>query len=197
MITILPSMPIALLSDYHQEKMARTKERSEQVLQGKKKELKHVFDVLRYDNTNDRIKVAVLGCADPRHIEGHKRIFRELLEKDVEIVTFDITTDHLSKREEVIKHDVSNALPYGPFDIIFSHVLLKFVEPKRKMLVIKETFSALNIDGLGIHVIGVGTRHTENDPTNEEVMEYCKKLNIPCEVIKLPTRGYAIFNKKI
>ncbi|MBU0648447.1 hypothetical protein KJ855_04690 [Patescibacteria group bacterium] len=99
------------------------------------------------------VRVAVLGCGDIRMMDWHRKIFGELLGQNIKIFTFDIDIDHLEGEENVLKHDCREPLPKAPFDIVYSHVLLKFLRPEDQWKVIWNSYEAIKPQGRAIHVL--------------------------------------------
>lgn len=140
-------------SDYHKSYSDQSTETTNHKLEVKQQELKKIFEEISPSPSNNPVRVAVLGCGDKRFVDGHKRIFEELLQRSVELTTFDITTNHLEGKENVVKHDCTLPLPSGPFDITYAHVLLKFIQPDKQFALIQNSFDALNSGGIAIHIL--------------------------------------------
>ena len=100
------------------------------------------------------VRVAVLGCADRRYVSLHERLFSLLLQKPVALTTFDVTVEHLAGEKGIVQHDATLPLPGGPFEITYSDILLRFVEPAKQIAALKESFDALAPGGLAIHLFG-------------------------------------------
>jgi hypothetical protein len=141
-----------VLSPYHLKYNQRSDEELQKRADVKEQELKKIFEATKYKPAFEPVRVAVLGCADHRFVRHHKRIFQKLLQKPIELTTFDITVEHLRNKEGVVQHDCASPLPNPPYDITFGHVLLKFVETERQWLVIKNSYDALRSPGLAVHV---------------------------------------------
>jgi tRNA G37 N-methylase Trm5 len=161
------------------------------LLKEKEEELLRIAELDGY-KTEQLSKIAVLGVADNRHVQGHRDLFSKILGHAVDINTFDITTEHLSGETQVYAQDVTEAIPYGPYDIVYSHVLLKFIPKEKQMRVIENSVAALKHGGIAIHVFGIGPRYKENDPTVKEIQAYCEKLCYSSNFITLPTKGTAV-----
>ena len=114
--------------------------------------LKQVFREIFFEPKGP-VNIAVLGASDKRYIVIHERIFRELFGKDISLVTFDIDTDHLGKLPGTILHDVTLPFPYGPYDVVFSHALMKFLTHDEQLKVIKNSFNALKDNGVSMHIM--------------------------------------------
>jgi hypothetical protein len=146
-------------------------------LNEKKEELRIIFSQIEFRLENDPIKIAVLGCADRRLISGHREIFEEVLNKEVEIITFDIATDHLEGETGVVEHDCINPLPGGPFDITYAHILLKFIKKEKQRDVIKNSYEALLKKGIAIHVMDK-SNYESGEVTLVMLIEKLKQNNI-------------------
>lgn len=184
-----------MLSAYHRSKQLRSRERSDTLLKEKEEELLRISELDGY-KTEQLSKIAVLGVADNRHVQGHKDLFSKILGHAVDIHTFDITTEHLLGEAQVYAQDVTEAIPYGPYDIVYSHVLLKFIPKEKQMRVIDNSVAALKHGGIAIHVFGIGPRYKENDPTVKEIQAHCEKNGLPCNFIKTSKGGTAVLVMK-
>jgi hypothetical protein len=141
------------MDTYHQKYASLPDEEIENRLNEKKQELITIFNQIKFDVNREVIKIAVLGCGDKRFIRGHKKIFKEILNKTIEIYTFDITIEHLQGKEGVVKHDCTLPLPNLPYAITYAHVLLKFIETEKQWDLIKNSYNALEVNGIAIHVL--------------------------------------------
>ena len=79
------------ISNYHQKQSALSDTEIQNRIEEKKQELLAIFDKSKLETTDNIVRLAVLGCADKRYIKGHKEIFENILNKPVEVTTFDIT----------------------------------------------------------------------------------------------------------
>lgn len=120
----------------------------------KEDELKIVFDQVQPTTQSDELKIAVLGCADRRYIPSHKELFERLLNKQVELDTYDISIEHLASEENVYQHDCTLPLPKTDYDITFAHVLLPFIETEKQWDLLKNSYDALKTGGIAIHIMG-------------------------------------------
>lgn len=120
----------------------------------KRLELKNVFEKVGNDFSSESLHVGILGCGDKRFIRGHKKLLEGLVQKKIDLTTFDITVEHLAGEEGVVQHDVTEPLPGGPFDLIIGHVLLKFIPTQKQWDVVKNAYDALYQSGLAIFVQG-------------------------------------------
>jgi hypothetical protein len=141
------------LSTYHQKYANFPDEAIQDRANEKRQELSLILKQTRLKTASETAKVAVLGCGDKRFIKHHRKIFESILNRPVEITTFDITTEHLRGGENVVKHDCTLPLPNGPFDITYAHVLLKFIETEKQWDLIRSSYEALKPGGLTIHVM--------------------------------------------
>lgn len=139
------------LSEYHKKFAAQSNEEIQQKTDAKSNELKQVFSRIPFIVNRQIVKIAVLGCGERRLARNHKEIFELVLNKPVELTTFDITTEHLADVPGVIEHDVTKSIPGGPYDIIYAHVLLKFIEIEKQWDVIMNSYNCLNSSGVALH----------------------------------------------
>jgi hypothetical protein len=141
------------LSTYHQKYANQPDAEIQNRADGKRQELSAIFGQAQLKTTGEPARIAVIGCGDKRFIKHHKEIFESFIKKPVEIITFDITIDHLVGEENVIQHDCTLPLPNGPFDITYAHVLLRFIETDKQWNLITNSVDALNSGGLAIHLL--------------------------------------------
>jgi len=141
-----------ILSKYHQKYVDQSDKEIQRKANAKEQELTTIFKEFSLNTNSNPIKLAVLGCGDKRLIAHHKRIFEKILKRDVNIFTFDITIDHLYGEKNVFKHDCTLPLPNAPFDIIYGHVLLKFIETEKQFNLLKNSFNALKNGGVAVHI---------------------------------------------
>jgi hypothetical protein len=141
------------LSNYHQKYAAKSDADLKQRIEEKKQELIKIFEQVELKKSGKTVRVAVLGCADKRLVKGHKKIFADILKKPVELYTFDISIEHLAGEENIIQHDCTLPLPNAPFDIAYSHVLLKFIPTEKQFDLLKNSVLALAPGGLAIHIM--------------------------------------------
>lgn len=185
-----------MLSAYHRSKQQRSRERSDALLKEKEEELLRIAELDAY-KTEQLSKIAVLGVADKRHVQGHRDLFSKILGHAVDINTFDIITEHLSGETQVYAQDVTEAIPYGPYDIVYSHVLLKFIPKEKQMRVIDNSVAALKHGGIAIHVFGIGPRYKENDTSLNEINSHCKVNGLQNRFVSLPSGGTAVVLRSI
>ena len=140
------------ISKYHQKHIDRSIEETDRRIHVKELELEKILSETGYKPAFETVRVAVLGCADRRFVKRHTLIFEKVLGQPVELITFDITTEHLEGEEHVIQHDITTPIPNAPFDITFGHVVLKFIETAKQWVVIKNAYDALRSPGLCIFV---------------------------------------------
>lgn len=131
----------------------RTHEEIEFRTQIKKQELDAAFAKFPPAIKKDRLEIAVLGCPDPRMISPYSVMFEKSFNKPCSIVIFDKVTDHLKGMPTVVQHDATNPLPSGPFDVVYSHDLLRFVSKDKQFSVLENSFNALASEGMAIHVL--------------------------------------------
>lgn len=136
----------------------------------------------------ESVKAVVLGASDKRYIPIHQRIFENLLQKTVDMATFDIDTEHLGRQRGVVEHDVRESFPNVPWGIIFSHELMKFLVPEDQLLTIKNSYDALADNGLAMHIVHSpsikGTaelREWQHRVDPDALLEQLKKEGIPAK----------------
>lgn len=187
------------LSSYHKKYAQLSDSDIAKRAQEKENELKEIFRRSSLKTDSEKIRIAVLGCPDCRLVKYHQQTFEKLIDKSVELITFDITTEHLCEAANAVEHDCTLPLPRGPFDITFSHVLLKFIETDKQWLLLKNSYDALKPCGMAIHVMDKEdyesiTKQISENYYSVPLMRWEKKLkenNI--SYIKIPlTSGLAL-----
>jgi hypothetical protein len=148
----------------------------------KELELSDVFEKIPHVFSKENIMVAVLGCPEQRMISSYASMFEKVLKKPCSLVILDKHTEHLRGISTIIKHDVRNPLPYAPFDLIFSHVLLKFIPHEYQTIVLKNSYYALASNGIAIHIVN------ESDIGKERVRLKDGWYSVPYENIKQDLR---------
>ncbi len=119
----------------------------------KERRLAEVFKLAKPNLEKDQLLVAILGCPDHRLISYYATSFQKLLSKPCAIVIFDKVISHLQKMATVIEHDVTQPFPIKPFDIVYSHVLLKFIKKDEQYKVLQNSYDALVPGGMAIHFL--------------------------------------------
>lgn len=143
------------LSSYHQRYAEEPDAKIAARLETKDRELTAIFAAAgKPPDRFEPARVAVLGCGERRLVLGHRRLFEEHLGRPCKVMTYDITLEHLEGEEDVTLHDVTQPLPNPPYDIAYSHEVLKFIETEKQWEVIRNSFNALLHGGLAIHVVG-------------------------------------------
>ncbi len=116
-----------------------------------------VEQVLRAANFKvggEPVKVAVLGASDKRYIPIHQRVFHDAVKHAIDMKTFDVDTNHLGGESTTeVKHDVTQPFPDAPYAIVFSHELMKFLTPEEQLATIKNSYQALDENGLAMHIL--------------------------------------------
>ena len=140
------------LSKYHQKYKDQSDEEIVKKVEAKEQELLAIFQEVSLNVNNTLIRLAVLGCGDSRFVKYHKIIFEKVLKKEIEVITFDITIEHLIGEENIIKYDCTLPLPNPPYDVTYGHVLLKFIETEKQWNLIENSYKALSRGGLAIHI---------------------------------------------
>ncbi|HWQ99895.1 MAG TPA: class I SAM-dependent methyltransferase [Candidatus Methylomirabilis sp.] len=143
-------------SAYHEDYAKKTDADITHRVHVKELQLRQLFMTLGTPQfLSPTVRVAVLGCADKRYVSLHERMFSSLLQKPVALTTFDITVEHLAGEKGVVQHDATLPLPGGPFDVTYSDILMRFIEPAKQIAALKESYDALVPGGLAIHLFGV------------------------------------------
>ncbi|HAU65828.1 MAG: hypothetical protein A2017_17610 [Lentisphaerae bacterium GWF2_44_16] len=182
-----------VLSNYHQKYSSLPDEEIAKRANEKRIELVEIFNRLSLSSDSTPIRIAVLGCGDKRFVKHHKDIFQNLLQKPVELTTFDISVDHLNDEEDIIQHDCTLPISNPPYDITFAHVLLKFIETEKQWELIKNSIDALKNGGLAIHVLDKEDYETEGTLLAngqyvvplERWKQKIKKLGLECKEIPI------------
>ncbi len=156
------------LSSYHQQYAQKTDEEIERRVWEKEQELTLIFGQVSFQHASDVVRVAVLGCGDKRFVKAHKLLFERFTKKTVNLTTFDITIDHLLGEEQVVAHACTLPLPNPPYDICFSHVLLKFIPREQQWDVLKNSYDALAEGGMAIHIINKEELEEEGEIFGDE-----------------------------
>lgn len=154
------------LSTYHQKYAAQSDTEIGNKTSAKRAELEAIFGALPPAFNHEPIKIAVLGCGDKRFVQKHRGLFSSLLQKPIDLTTFDITTNHLQGEEGVILHDCTLPLPNGPYDITYAHVLLKFIEPTKQLDVLYNSYESLRKPGLAIHILDAEDYKGDHPPVD-------------------------------
>ncbi|OGL73544.1 hypothetical protein A3E39_00325 [Candidatus Uhrbacteria bacterium RIFCSPHIGHO2_12_FULL_60_25] len=143
-------------SAYHEAYAKKTDADIAHRVHVKELQLRQLFMTLGMPQfSSPTVRIAVLGCADKRYVSLHEKMFSSLLQKSVAQTTFDITVEHLAGEKGVIQHDATLPLQGGPFEITYSDILMRFIEPAKQIAALKESFDALVPGGLAIHLFGV------------------------------------------
>lgn len=142
-----------MLSTYHQKYASKPNEELELRAQVKEQELAQIFSQTAFISNDDTVRVAVMGCGDKRFVKLHEAIFAKLLQRSIDLHTFDITTEHLLGEQNVFQHDCTVPLPNPPYDITYAHVLLKFISQPQQWHVVENSYDALRAGGVAIHVL--------------------------------------------
>jgi hypothetical protein len=135
------------LSQYHQKYASYLEEEILKRANEKEEELKAIFEKFSLQKDGEIVRLAVMGSGDKRFVEHHKRIFEKFVQHPVEVITFDITIEHLNGENNIFEHDCTIPLPNIPYDITYAHVLLKFIETDKQLDLIMNSYDAL-MDGV-------------------------------------------------
>lgn len=182
------------LSPYHRKYAGYPDEEIRKRAEEKQSELEEIFAVAPLRTEGDLVRLAVMGSGDRRFVSHHERIFSELLRKQVEVTTFDITTEHLEGEDRIFSHDCTKPLPGGPYDITYAHVLLKFIRTFRQWDVLTYSYEALKPGGLAIHVFDSSDYGTEEKLQSDgyfsvPLVQYENRLKaLGIEFVEVPVR---------
>jgi len=163
------------LSPYHQQYSEHSEEELFRRSSVKEHELNKIFNAVEFKSNIDPLRVAVLGCADARLVEYHRHMFEKVLGKRIDLTTFDITIDHLAGQKGVVQHDCTLPFPNPPYDVMYSHVLLKFIETEKQWDVIIHSYEALRAPGLAIHIFN------EEDVVTTDIKQNDGYWSVPLE----------------
>jgi hypothetical protein len=75
------------------------------------------------------------------------------MRKAVDMVTFDITVEHLAGANGVVQHDVTLPIPKQPYDVAYSDLLLRFIETDKQWDALKNSYDLLRAPGVAVHVL--------------------------------------------
>lgn len=146
-------IPIEILQQHYQEYAGRPDEHVAKRAAIKLHLVQTVLEASGFKPEADPVKVAVLGASDKRYIPIHRRIFEEVVGKRVDMTTFDLEIEHLARQEGIIEHDITKPFPNTPYDLVFSHELMKFLDQYEQICAIYNAFNALRNGGLAMHII--------------------------------------------
>ena len=163
------------LSSYHQNYTKRSDEDLAHRAEIKEKELQTVFTELNFSSSESKPRIGILGCADARHVSAHKQIFEKLLGKEIDMTTFDVEIEHLKGESNIVQHDLTLPLPNSPYDILFGHVVLKFIETEKQWNVLQNAYTALQENGIAIFVFD------EEDKTTKDALQADGHFSVPLE----------------
>lgn len=192
------------LSAYHQKYVDQSDDEIQRKADAKEQEIASIFLEVSLSADSDPVRLAVLGCGDKRFVAHHKRIFENVLKRNMEVTTFDITIDHLAGESNVFQQDCTLPLSNPPYDIIYAHVLLKFIETEKQFDLLKNSFDALKPGGVAIHVLdkeeinAIGPKLPDGLWT-VPLMQYKKQLtDLGIEIKEIPLKyGVAlVFSRK-
>ena len=116
-------------------------------------ELEEVFKNDKPEMTKEQLMIAIVGVPDRRLISTYAASFERLLERPSAIVVFDKITDHLMGMPAVIKHDAVQPFPIKPFNLVYSHDLLRFIKHENQAKVLKNSYDSLDKGGLSVHIL--------------------------------------------
>jgi hypothetical protein len=137
---------------YHQSYANKSDEDIQKRTNEKEQELNKIFENISLQTDSNSLRLVVLGCPDKRMVKQYEIIFEKVLKRKVEVITFDITIDHLIGESNIIQHDCTLPFPKPTYDITYGHVLLKFIETEKQFAVLINSFESLKLGGIAIHV---------------------------------------------
>jgi hypothetical protein len=141
------------ISEYHQKYANLPDEEIAKRAKVRELELVEISKHVILMTGDRRADVGVIGCGDKRFIKLHQKMFEDVLNKPVRIISFDISVEHLKGEKNVIMHDCVKPLPNGPYDLIYAHVVLKFNSRDKQWQILKNSYDALQLGGIAIHII--------------------------------------------
>jgi hypothetical protein len=141
-------------SEYHAAYAARGRKLVKAELARKRSELEASSDaIVGACKGVQRPRIAILGCPRKDYIEGYRKIFKRILGRQVDLVVFDKTIEHLSKpSKNVVKHDCAKKLPGKGFNIIYSDGLLGLLNATSQEKLVMNMNESLAASGLAVHV---------------------------------------------
>lgn len=141
--------------------------------------VEQVLSATNFEAGGESVKVVVLGASDKRYIPIHQRVFRGAVKHAIDMKTFDIDTEHLGGESITeVTHDVTQPFPDAPYAIVFSHELMKFLTPEEQLATIKQSYQALDKNGLAMHIL-----HEPSIKGTSELRDWQHRVN-PDELIK-------------
>lgn len=160
-----PVAGLSRSSDYRQHIASLSDEELTKHMEIKKQEFATMLETSTTVIGKSPILIALLGCPDRRIIPMQHKMFEEVLGKTVKMTVYDISIDHLQGEPGVIQHDATEPLPGGPYDFVFAHMLLRFIEADQQWYVIFNSYEALKPGGLAIHALDESDYATEGETT--------------------------------
>ena len=117
----------------------------------KDKELEFIFSKIKIPKL-DKPRIIVLGCPDKRMVPAYEALFEKYFGARADLTVIDIEIEHLKGAVNVIEHDATIPFPNPPYNLVYSHVLLKFIETEKQWNVLENSYKALTPGGLAIHI---------------------------------------------
>lgn len=176
-----------ILEAHYAEYASQPDEWVENMEATKRSIVEQVLELMKFEaGSSDPVKVVVLGASDKRYIPIHQRVFENAVHRTIQMATLDIDADHLGgESDKVVLHDVTKPFPDAPYNIIFSHELMKFLTPEEQLQTIYNSYQALAQDGLAMHILHEpsikGTselRAWQHRVNPDELIEQLKAKNI-------------------
>lgn len=176
-----------ILKAHYAEYASQPDEWVENMEATKRSIVEQVLELMKFEDSSDSLKVVVLGASDKRYIPIHQRVFENATHRSIQMSTLDADADHLGgESDAVILHDVTNPFPDAPYNIVFSHELMKFLTPEEQLQTIINSYQALAQGGLAMHILHEpsikGTselRAWQHRVNPDDLIEQLKAKNIP------------------
>ncbi|MBI2579723.1 MAG: hypothetical protein HYW27_02370 [Candidatus Aenigmarchaeota archaeon] len=147
-------LSMEVLKAHYKEYATRPDSRVADRERAKKSIVKYVLQKTGFKANKGPVKIVVLGTSDRRYLAVHRRVFEEILGCKTDVKTFDVDTEHLGGESGTeITHDTTKPFPDAPYDIVFSHELMKFLTEEEQLITIINSYNALGRDGIAMHIL--------------------------------------------
>lgn len=151
-----------MLTDYHRQYATKSEAEILQRAWIKERQLRQVFAAIGLPRIDGPVvRIAGLGCVDARLLPHRRRIFEGIFERPVQLTTYDLTVEHLQSFPNTIQHDVTQAFPGGPYDVVFSDLLIRFIPEEKQRAVLVNAYNALVPGGVSVHTFAEEDFHPE------------------------------------
>lgn len=171
-------LSLEILRAHYAEYATRPDSRVQDRKIAKKSIIKYVLKEINFNPVGKPVRITVLGTSDKRYISIHQKVFEEVLRRNIKIITFDVDIKHLAGEDGIVLHDATEPFPETPFEIVFSHELMKFLTPEEQLKAIKNSHDALTDNGLAMHIL-----HGPSIKGTKKLREWQYRVN-PDELIK-------------